>query len=152
MFVHLNLFVAEKFDSNIISRYFYARKVLDSFLKTNLIVRKVPDSHLKTNLIGPTTIINSFNCIIISKFFYNVIRKNCNIGVFINQTIPMIKRQPIYIFQKNSLSVREDTHKKWHGPLSHQCREGKTLVVRPLQKKCSDLIQAMKQIIHDKVK
>ena len=25
--------------------------------------------------------------------------------------------------------------KKWHGPLSHWCREGKTLVVRPLKKK-----------------
>ena len=24
--------------------------------------------------------------------------------------------------------------KKWHGPLSHWCREGKTLVVRPLKK------------------
>ena len=23
---------------------------------------------------------------------------------------------------------------KWHGPLSHWCREGKTLVVRPLKK------------------
>ena len=31
--------------------------------------------------------------------------------------------------------LREDTHKKkWHGPLSHWCREGKTLVVRPLNK------------------
>ena len=24
--------------------------------------------------------------------------------------------------------------KRWHGPLSHWCREGKTLVVRPLKK------------------
>ena len=24
--------------------------------------------------------------------------------------------------------------KKWHGPISHWCREGKTLVVRPLKK------------------
>ena len=25
-----------------------------------------------------------------------------------------------------ALHIREDTHKKWHGPLSHCCREGKT--------------------------
>ena len=31
-------------------------------------------------------------------------------------------------------SVKGINNQKWHGPLSHWCREGKTLVVRPLKK------------------
>ena len=30
--------------------------------------------------------------------------------------------------------TKKKKKKKWHGPLSHWCREGKTLVVRPLKK------------------
>ena len=35
--------------------------------------------------------------------------------------------------------------KKWHGPLSHWCREGKTLVVRPLKKPEGESGAASKQ-------
>ena len=37
--------------------------------------------------------------------------------------------------------------KKWHGPLSHWCREGKPLVVRPLKNVCLPLIVFIKMII-----
>ena len=44
--------------------------------------------------------------------------------------------------EKNKLSksvsgyykTKTKEEKKWHGPLSHWCREGKTIVVRPLKK------------------
>ena len=32
------------------------------------------------------------------------------------------------------IRLKQKNKKKWHGPLSHWCREGKTLVVRPLKK------------------
>ena len=39
------------------------------------------------------------------------------------------------IFLSKSVSSYYKTKKKkWHGPLSHWCRDGKTLVVRPLKK------------------
>ena len=34
---------------------------------------------------------------------------------------------------KKKLSKSVSGYYKWHGPLSHRCREGKTLVVRPLK-------------------
>ena len=58
----------------------------------------------------------------------------------------IIKLYQIYIFKLEFHNLkfderifenllREDTHKKkWHGPPSHWCRKGKTLVVRPLKK------------------
>ena len=32
------------------------------------------------------------------------------------------------------IKTKKEKKTKWHGPLSHKCREGKTLVVPPLKK------------------
>ena len=37
-------------------------------------------------------------------------------------------------FQAITYKTKKKKKKKWHGPLSHKCREGKTSVVRPLKK------------------
>ena len=38
-----------------------------------------------------------------------------------------------YYKTKTKKKKKKNLKKKWHGPLRHWCREGKTLVVRPLK-------------------
>ena len=54
-------------------------------------------------------------------------------------------------FSPNSLEfqaiIRLKKKKKWHGPLSHWCREGKTLVVRPLKNHFFLCVSSLRQCL-----
>ena len=66
--------------------------------------------------------------------FYEVRHCSPNFHEFTGSKKIFAEKLEKFFLSKSVSGYYKTKKKKWHGPLSHWCREDKTLVVRPLKK------------------